>query len=230
MTEEIETEEAQRRLLNMFLIGVLCITFIGFFVGTKYTEEAEVVETASAKPTERLQEPAPTSAWLQETAGGVIGVAPESALPNGRVKSREIRWGNRAYSGAPPTIPHSVNQRGPVACLACHEKGLQVRDKFASLISHEKLTQCTQCHVVAKAPMPNAVLPHSSGIELNLFKPFRITGGGPRAWDKAPPQIPHHTQMRGACLSCHGKRGAIPTSHPERVSCTQCHAPTGASK
>jgi cytochrome c-type protein NapB len=33
--------------------------------------------------------------------------------------------------------------------------------------------------------------------------------------------------MRENCMSCHGEGGtsAIRTSHPDRQSCTQCHAP-----
>lgn len=55
--------------------------------------------------------------------------------------------------------------------------------------------------------------------------------GGRRAYDGAPPTIPHvaDEQDVGACLSCHqrglsiaGKRAPV-MSHVLRVSCTQCH-------
>jgi nitrate reductase (cytochrome), electron transfer subunit len=48
-----------------------------------------------------------------------------------------------------------------------------------------------------------------------------------RAFDGAPPTIPHSTLMRTDCLSCHGPQGlyGLRTPHPERQSCLQCHAP-----
>ncbi len=55
------------------------------------------------------------------------------------------------------------------------------------------------------------------------------------AWDpgrrelesRTPPQIPHSTEGRRDCLSCHrdGLRPPI-TPHPERVNCVQCHVPS----
>lgn len=44
----------------------------------------------------------------------------------------------------------------------------------------------------------------------------------------APPLIPHrisNSDEGKACLACHeeGAHGAPPTSHPERLTCTQCH-------
>jgi cytochrome c-type protein NapB len=49
---------------------------------------------------------------------------------------------------------------------------------------------------------------------------------GPRAWDIAPPQIPHTTWMREQCDACHGVNGRDPirSTHPWRESCEQCHA------
>ena len=53
-----------------------------------------------------------------------------------------------------------------------------------------------------------------------------------RAYDGAPPVIPHAVDPRGLpCLSCHEQGGVIAgrvapaMSHPPLTSCTQCHAP-----
>lgn len=54
-----------------------------------------------------------------------------------------------------------------------------------------------------------------------------------RAYDGAPPTIPHAVGQRGypACLACHqdgavvGGRVAAPMSHEPHDSCTQCHVP-----
>lgn len=39
--------------------------------------------------------------------------------------------------------------------------------------------------------------------------------------------IPHGTQLRSDCLSCHGPPGLVGlrTPHPDRQACVQCHAP-----
>lgn len=56
-----------------------------------------------------------------------------------------------------------------------------------------------------------------------------------RAFDGAPPAIPHRIDPRDvtSCLVCHGPNGmtvgdvvAPPIPHESYVSCTQCHAPT----
>jgi cytochrome c-type protein NapB len=43
----------------------------------------------------------------------------------------------------------------------------------------------------------------------------------------SPPPIPHALQMRENCRACHAGPGAVAelrTTHPERVTCRQCHA------
>lgn len=51
-----------------------------------------------------------------------------------------------------------------------------------------------------------------------------------RLYDGAPPTVPHETEGRSDCLTCHaegdaledGKRAAV-TPHPELEHCVQCH-------
>jgi len=47
----------------------------------------------------------------------------------------------------------------------------------------------------------------------------------PRAFEGAPPLIPHEIEDETGCLECHrlGDNDAPITSHPERVNCVQCH-------
>jgi nitrate reductase cytochrome c-type subunit len=47
----------------------------------------------------------------------------------------------------------------------------------------------------------------------------------PRAFEGAPPLIPHEIEDETTCLECHrlGDNDAPITSHPERVNCVQCH-------
>ncbi|MFO0935860.1 MAG: hypothetical protein U0798_04995 [Gemmataceae bacterium] len=134
------------------------------------------------------------------------------------------RMRNRAYDGAPPTIPHVVSERSVAACLVCHQEGLKVGDRVASRMSHALLTNCTQCHVESvhvDSPFRNDT------VETNFLGQLR-SGPGQRASAGAPPSIPHRTFMRENCASCHGllTRAGIRTTHPWLTNCTQCHAPS----
>lgn len=131
---------------------------------------------------------------------------------------------NRAYDGAPPTIPHSSEGLFSASCLACHGEGLRVGDRVASRISHAHMTNCTQCHVESD----RSGLPFKSEDTENRFAGVYRAGPGNRASQGAPPTIPHHTWMRENCTSCHGlvTRAGTRTTHPWLTSCTQCHAPS----
>ena len=223
MNDQEESALVQSRLLKMFLLGVVCVSFVGFFVGTRSGVESSTLELSHSLDVSQEIEQEPLT-WPLEVVDGVVGDGFEVTLAPLPLRSVESRWENRAYSGAPPTIPHVVNQSGALACLACHAEGLRVRDRYAPAISHRELEQCTQCHVVSEAPMPGAKLGWSEALKLSRFTPFRAKGGGARAWATAPPVIPHDTEMRSQCLSCHGKVSGFASSHPERTNCLQCHA------
>lgn len=126
---------------------------------------------------------------------------------------------NRAYDGAPPTVPHPVESQSVASCLACHGEGLKVGDRVASKMSHALMTNCTQCHV-EQSPVP---------AETGFVGVYRAGPGG-RANPGAPPTIPHHTWLRENCNSCHGPvtRPGTRTTHPWLTNCTQCHAPSAA--
>lgn len=78
--------------------------------------------------------------------------------------------------------------------------------------------------------MPGEPLPPDATFAANLFDGLDSPDHGARAWSIAPPQIPHRTLMRERCESCHGVGGrdAMRSTHPDRQSCTQCHAPNAA--
>ncbi len=130
---------------------------------------------------------------------------------------------NRAYDGAPPTIPHPVETNTAMACLACHGEGLKIGERVASKISHAHLSNCTQCHVEAS---PGGLLLRDVTTLENDFVGLYRAGLGERANPGAPPTIPHHTWMREDCASCHGlvTRPGIRTTHPWLTNCMQCHA------
>jgi cytochrome c-type protein NapB len=139
----------------------------------------------------------------------------------------QLRSLNRAFNGAPPTVPHPIEQTTVESCLACHGEGLKSETLRASKMSHQFLANCTQCHVES-----NSLHLPASAFVGTTFVGLPAPLGGPKAYDGAPPQIPHTTWMRVDCMSCHGLNGVqgIRTTHPWRQNCQQCHAPSAESE
>lgn len=128
----------------------------------------------------------------------------------------------RAFDGAPPVIPHKVEQQSASSCLTCHREGLLLGDKVATRLSHATFTSCTQCHVEAISSGPLEDVP----LAANTFIGQDRSGPGDRAMLGSPPTIPHSTFLREDCLSCHGliARPRLRTTHPWLSNCRQCHA------
>lgn len=148
----------------------------------------------------------------------------------GAVKSSPaVRAARRAYDGAPPVIPH---QSFGVGCTQCHTlRGMSVPEfGFAPPSPHQNTpgmsdgSRCNQCHVFQQTDE----LFVASG-----FEGWRPDGQhGTRAYETAPPVIPHPVLMRENCLACHdgpAAREEIRTTHPERANCKQCHVPSTSS-
>jgi cytochrome c-type protein NapB len=166
-------------------------------------------------------------AWEALHQGGPALFDPVVQTEEDRRRALERRSERRAYDGAPPSIPHSIEQMRASNCLTCHLKGARIADKVAPRPSHPLYASCTQCHATMADPRPvreTPVAPETS------FVGLRAPERGERAWPGAPPTIPHSTWMRSECSSCHGTGGALGmrTTHPSRQICTQCHAPSAA--
>lgn len=140
-----------------------------------------------------------------------------------KLAALQQRETNRAFNGAPPTIPHPIDQRSDASCVACHSKGIVTSTIRVPKMSHQFLQNCTQCHVENNPKHMAATI-----FRENEFVGLEAPTAGPRAYAGAPPQIPHSTWMRSDCLSCHGLAGryGIRTTHPWRNNCQQCHAPS----
>ena len=179
----------------------------------------------------------PNAEWTNVLTN--LPLADDSRVPVSPLTPRErriavsTRNSRRAYDGAPPTVPHAITQRSAGACMTCHgNQGGQpvIAGKVPPRMSHAFHASCTQCHVPAGGP-GDGVESDAFGIAVaNDFEGRDSSGKGARAHQLAPPTIPHHTLMREDCYSCHGagRVNAITTSHPDRQSCTQCHAPSAA--
>ncbi|MCH4554098.1 nitrate reductase cytochrome c-type subunit [Aestuariibaculum lutulentum] len=140
-------------------------------------------------------------------------------------RTLETYYNNRAFHGAPPSIPHPVASErgmGENICLKCHQNGGFV-DKFnayAPVTPHPEMVNCRQCHV--------AQVTESLFEETNFHKIKAPEVGVNNALDGSPPVIPHQIQMHENCLACHAGPAApkeIRVTHPERVNCRQCHVP-----
>jgi nitrate reductase (cytochrome), electron transfer subunit len=137
-------------------------------------------------------------------------------------RSLDDYYKNRAYDGAPPTIPHAILNEGIGAknCLQCHENGgySDLFKDYAPVTPHPQLTNCRQCHV----PVTTASLFKGSD-----FQKTAAVKTGNSALQGSPPVIPHTLHLRENCISCHVGPSApkeIRVSHPERTNCRQCHA------
>lgn len=158
-----------------------------------------------------------------------------AAMKNAALQDRQR---TRAFEGAPPVIPHSIEQQSATSCLVCHAEGMQFSGRIATKISHPNFSSCTQCHVEDHASPPwlasNPAGQATTGTILEAAKPANEftglprSGPGQRAMFGSPPTIPHTTHLRGDCLSCHGlvARAGLRTTHPWLQNCIQCHAPS----
>jgi cytochrome c-type protein NapB len=141
-------------------------------------------------------------------------------------RSLSSYYKNRAFPGAPPSIPHETLKEGSIGdnnCLKCHDNGGFVKkfNAYAPVTPHPEMVNCRQCHVDQK----------TSGVfkENYFVKNSPPTVGNNQALLTSPPMIPHQIQMRENCLSCHAGPSApkeILVTHPDRVNCRQCHVPS----
>ncbi|WP_158977912.1 cytochrome C [Cellulophaga sp. L1A9] len=142
-------------------------------------------------------------------------------------RSLDSYYDNRAYPGAPPSIPHPVAKErsfGGNTCIQCHKNGGFVAKfgAYAPVTPHPEMINCRQCHVTKNTNTTFKAFAFSKP------EPPKVGVGANNALLGSPPMIPHQLQMRESCISCHGGPSApkeIRVSHPERINCRQCHLP-----
>ena len=230
----------------VFILGIVAMS--GFFMGMRetdtevagYRKPVEVVPTASEE-----FPPAPKYEDIQDsdmlankhwqfdfTNLKSRDAMPDTAEPlnaDQLVAILKQRGERRAYDGAPPVIPHEIDQQRAEACMTCHgpDSRIQIGGVIPSQISHPYFSNCTQCHVPADGLRRFTEEERSRLVVENDFQGLVMAGQGTRAYVGAPPTIPHALWMRQNCVACHGpgRQNAIQTSHPTRGNCLQCHAP-----
>jgi len=241
------------RAWQVALVLIIAVAFTGYFVGIHQTAgvtpEAErptaaFEHEAPARPSEAQAVPVavPYRQMAEfrrrlgvSAAGGLTSLKPPS-IPNEPpppASEAEIaaalakRSSRRAFNGAPPTVPHPIDQHDSHNCLICHGEGVVVGELIAPKMCHEPLAACTQCHVEGSAfPEPlGPTLPPA--VPVSTFEGVEAPLSGTRSYPGAPPTIPHPVWMREQCTSCHSSTGGSPLrpSHSAwQTDCQQCHA------
>jgi cytochrome c-type protein NapB len=234
-------QESEKRALQIFAALAITASVMGFASGVSDSGRLRAYRTPRARIAGEV-EPAPTYAQQRETRRGNRArhgtnlVAMENDRPqlwdpvpalddSSRAAALAQRATRRAYNGAPPVVPHPIDQGAYPNCATCHERGMRIGDRVAPMMSHQRYENCYQCHVVSAQPMPGATLSEETPpYRDNSFVGLE-TQRSTRWWAAAPPTTPHSTLMRSRCESCHGVLGSgIRSSHPHRQSCVQCHA------
>lgn len=139
-------------------------------------------------------------------------------------------YNNRAYYGAPPSIPHPVSDvqsMGGNSCLKCHENGgfAEKFNAYTPVTPHPEMINCKQCHV----PQLTQILFKGTNFKKGTIPLVGINNALPGS----PPVMPHQLQLRENCLACHAGPSApkeIRVTHPERINCRQCHVPNTKEK
>lgn len=231
------------RLMTILGAGALGISVVGFLVGIAApVVPRRAAERATARPAEATARvPAyaqmdvssfgPNQSWnsdfvrLKQSGPSLLDpVVRTPAMTDAALRDR-LR--TRAFDGAPPVIPHAIEQQTAASCLVCHGNGMKLGTRIATRVSHPHYSSCTQCHVESGGGPPIKLSEEAGEIaSLNEFAGLLRSGRGTRAMLGAPPTIPHTLHLRGDCMSCHGllARPGLRTTHPWLQNCVQCHA------
>ncbi len=216
------TQTPPQRFMVIALLTLL-LAAAAWVVGQAFNEPVAPPHA----PTKAVATSDPVRALYQE-AGVFQGRDQRSRfvdLSQSGTRSLDSYYQRRAYPGAPPFIPHPVDQDMKTAfnaCNGCHEKGGFVArfQAFAPQTPHANYSNCRQCHV----PQADETL-----FQATTWQTMTPPALGRAALPGSPPPIPHALHMRENCSACHAGPAApmeIRTTHPERLSCRQCHMKT----
>lgn len=206
-----------KKVFIIFLFALLAVTALALWNHSYQLEQQEAyISVDNINESSRI----PAEEGVFERAHFALEY---SIMPVDEDYQRDLDsyYKNRAFYGAPPTVPHKIEQGsiGSKQCLKCHENGgfVQKLNAYTPVTPHPEKINCMQCHV--KALTDDLFV--SSSWNRNSAPAI-----GNQALIGSPPIIPHQTQLRENCLSCHAGPSAakeIRTTHPNRVNCRQCH-------
>ena len=207
----------------LILLSVLLMAGTVFIIGTAMYGDAKEAQLNDDNIQHTPSIPSEKGVFENSHKADLFAQMPAST------KELAAYYANRAYPGAPPTIPHKLLSEkgiGGKSCLQCHENGGHVAqfDAYSPITPHPNWLNCRQCHV------PKKTEDLFKDTEWEKRKAPRIHQSAMRG---SPPIMPHSLQNRENCLSCHVGPSApkeIRVSHPERINCRQCHVPKKVNK
>jgi len=206
---------------RIFLIGIFALLVIATIITWSKSYYAEKEEAYVELPNETEKHLIPSEMGVFERVGFANDYATmDKNFKGGR--SLNAYYNNRAFHGAPPSIPHPVEDElnmGDKGCLKCHQNGGYVAkfNTYTPVVPHPEKVNCRQCHVAQ-----NTTGLFKESASTSFSKPSI----GNAAFEGGPPIIPHQIQMHENCLACHAGPSApkeIRITHPERSNCRQCH-------
>lgn len=248
-THDIEKYfKEHHRHLSVLSVVIFVICMSGVFMGIRQSRRASEAPPPSRDApatTEQASYPVaprydqiPDSDWLanQHLAFNLKQLAPPppsksktSPETNDLKELLAERNHRRAFEGAPPTIPHTISQLSSASCITCHspESPVSISGQTPAKMSHPYFANCTQCHVPSDGLKTLTEAEEDRLVVTSFFHGRGQPGPGSRAFQGAPPTIPHQIWMRQNCSSCHGPEQlfAVPRNHPPSQNCLQCHAP-----
>lgn len=205
------------------IISLFVILFIAFIVVWNYSYQTGLEEAYVPIENSNSSIPIiPSEKGVFERSEFALDYA-NMPYDSNHKRSLSDYYDNRAFYGAPPSIPHEINNDmkvGENACLKCHQNGgfTEKFNAYAPVTPHPEMVNCRQCHVTK-----NTETLFKSGNYASYTAP---KAGVNNALLGSPPVIPHQIELRENCLSCHAGPSApieIRVSHPERINCRQCH-------
>ena len=226
----MNNKKTEKISIPMILIFVLLMTTFAFV----QTEVFDLFKTSGE--TSLIEKQEHTWGELEDISaakGMYLSLKNDSTIPNFIDKSvpqRNLKdfYSLRAYSGAPPFIPHPILRSKTLtggSCLSCHKSGGYTPpfNAYAPIVPHPEKQNCRQCHNPISQASP---FKETQWIKNKGKRGFAHLVGSPLV-------IPHRLHMRENCLSCHSGPSAVKeirTTHPERVNCMQCHVERNTNK
>lgn len=204
------------------IISLLVLLFIAFIVVWNFSYQTGL-EGAYIPVEESTEIPIiPSEAGVFKRSKFAIEYS-KMPFDENHQRSLHTYYKNRAYHGAPPSIPHAVESErnmGGNTCLKCHENGgfVSKLNAYAPVSPHPDFINCRQCHVPQKT--------QTLFVATNFSELVAPKAGINNALLGSPPVIPHQIQLHENCLACHAGPSApkeIRVTHPERINCRQCH-------
>ena len=187
------------RSTGSILVIVVAIAILGFILGlvnetppamdrpvpVAIVPDPHDVTVITATPYWELPETGlgPTRHWVQSLQR-LIRPLDDTAGPIEASKDSFVQRSlRRAYAGAPPVIPHAVNQLGFDSCISCHGESVSIGGKEARPLPHPYLENCLQCHGT-RAPDLLGAIAEPANTFVGSVSPSRNDGPPPTLEDE----------------------------------------------